>query len=49
MKYLLEFEWGNEIPVKESIEIETDDLNWTIEQIQRHRGGFTLTKLKAIK
>jgi len=42
MKYLLEFEWGREVPVTESMEVETDDISWTIDQIQRHRGNFTL-------
>ena len=42
MKYLLEFKWAHENPVTESMEVETDDISWTIDQIQRHRGGFVL-------
>tara|TARA_Y100001972_G_C7557323_1_gene279999 strand:- start:344 stop:490 length:147 start_codon:yes stop_codon:yes gene_type:complete len=44
MKYLLEFKWGTDNPVTESMEVETDDIAWTIDQIQRHRGGFHLIK-----
>tara|TARA_R110002012_G_scaffold96393_1_gene232365 strand:- start:2975 stop:3121 length:147 start_codon:yes stop_codon:yes gene_type:complete len=44
MRYLLEFKWGLENPVVESLEIETEDIAESIDQIQRHRGHFHLLK-----
>jgi hypothetical protein len=44
-KYLLEYTWGENNPMHEEIEIETDDINWTMDQISRHRNNIKFTKV----
>lgn len=48
-KYLVEFTWGNDNPVREEMEVTTDDINWTLDQISRNRGNITFTKVLEIK
>ena len=49
MRYLIEYKWGfNEPQVKESQEITTDDLEFTLDQIGRHRGNITFTKIEKL-
>lgn len=50
MKYLLEYKWGvNEPQVHETKEIETDNINYTLEQIGRHRPHIEFLKVKQIQ
>ncbi len=46
-KYIIEFTWGENI-VHESMEIETDDINWSLDQIGRHRNNIHFTKVERI-
>ena len=45
-KYLLEYTWGHSNLMHEEIEIETDDINWTMDQISRHRNNINFVKKK---
>ena len=49
MKYLIEFTWGHDNPIHEEIEVETDDINFTCEQIARNRGNIKFTKVQVIE
>lgn len=50
MKYLLEYKWGKSEPQMHEVkEIETDDINYTIKQIGRHRPFIEFLKVKQIK
>jgi|TARA_B100000902_G_C26698841_1_gene616119 hypothetical protein len=44
-KYLIEFTWGNNNPIHEELEVETDDIKWTCDQIARNRGNIQFTKI----
>lgn len=46
-KYIIEFTWGDKV-VHESMEIETDDINWSLDQIGRHRNNITFIKVERI-
>ena len=48
-KYLIEYTWGGDNPIHESVEIETDDINFTLEQFDRNRGGIQYTKVVKIE
>ena len=48
-KYLIEYTWGGDNPIHESVEIETDDINFTLEQFARNRGGIQYTKVVKIE
>jgi len=46
--YLLEYTWGENNLIHEEIEIKTDDINWTMDQISRHRNNIKFTKVIAL-
>ena len=46
-KYLIEYTWGIDNPIHESIE--TDDIDWTLDQFARNRGGIQYTKVIKIE
>ena len=47
-KYIVEFTWGDNNPIHEEIELETDDINWSLDQIGRHRNSIKFTKVEKI-
>ena len=47
-KYLIEFSWGFDNPVHEELEVKTDNLDWTLEQIARNRGGIEFKNIKRL-
>ena len=47
-KYIVEFTWGDNNPIHEEIELKTDDINWSLDQIGRHRNGIKFTKVEKI-
>ena len=48
-KYLLEFSWGTDNPVHEEMEVEADDIAWTLDQIARNRGNIKFNKVKQLE
>ncbi len=44
-KYLIEFTWGMENPIHEELEVETDNIEYTCDQISRNRGNITFTNI----
>lgn len=49
MKYLIKYEWGESSLMQDSIELETDDLIFTLDQLGRHRPNIEFTQIKQIK
>ena len=47
-KYLLEYTWGHSDLVHEEQEVETDDINWTLDQVARHRGNIKFIKVEQL-
>tara|TARA_Y100000589_G_scaffold226259_1_gene213757 strand:- start:485 stop:652 length:168 start_codon:yes stop_codon:yes gene_type:complete len=47
-KYLIEYTWGLDNPIREEMEVTTDDINWTLDQIARNRGGIRFTSVKEL-
>jgi|TARA_B100000424_G_scaffold224204_1_gene184000 hypothetical protein len=47
-KYLIEYTWGYTMCQHEEQEIETDDIDWTLDQIGRHRGGIQFLKVQKL-
>ena len=47
-KYLIEYTWGYTNLVHEEQEVETDDIDWTLDQIDRHRGGIQFLKVQKL-
>ena len=48
MKYLIEYNWGSSEKQNESVTIETDNIEYTCEQMGRHRNNIQFTKIQAI-
>lgn len=38
--YIIEYTWGIDNPIHEEMEVTTDDINWSLGQIARNRGGI---------
>ena len=47
-KYLIEYTWGYTNLVHEEQEVETDDIDWPLDQIGRHRGGIQFLKVQKL-
>ena len=47
-KYLIEYTWGYTNLVHEEQEVEIDDIDWTLDQIGRHRGGIQFLKVQKL-
>jgi hypothetical protein len=47
-KYMIEFTWGDNNPIHEEMEIETDNINWSLDQIGIHRNCIKFTKVEKI-
>ena len=47
--YIIEFTWGLDNPIREEMEIKTNDINYSLEQIARNRGGIRFTSVKEKK
>ena len=48
MKYLIEYNWGTNDKYNESVTIETDNIEYTCEQMGRHRNNIEFTKIKLL-
>lgn len=48
MKYLIEYNWGTDNKHNESVTIETDNIEYTCEQMGRHRNNIEFTTIKVI-
>jgi|TARA_R110001592_G_scaffold179661_1_gene421381 hypothetical protein len=48
MKYLIEYNWGTNDKHNESVTIETDNIEYTCEQMGRHRNNIEFTKIKLL-
>lgn len=49
MTYLIEFTWGLDNSIKEEKQITTDDLDFTLDQLGRHRNNIQFIKIKQVK
>ena len=49
MKYLIEYNWGTNDKYNESVTIETDNIEYTCEQMGRHRNNIEFTKIKLLE
>jgi len=38
--YIIEYTWGIDNPIHEEMEVTTDNINWSLGQIARNRGGI---------
>ena len=47
-KYIIEYTWGDSNPIHEEMEVETDDINWTVEQIGRNRQYIKFIKVEKV-
>ena len=44
--YIIEYTWGLDNPIREEMEVTTPDIDYTLEQIGRNRGGIRFTSVK---
>lgn len=44
--YIIEYTWGLDNPIREEMEVTTPDIEYTLEQIGRNRGGIRFTSVK---
>ena len=47
-KYIIEYMWGEKNPIHEEIEVNTDNISWTLDQIARNREGIEFVKIEKL-
>ena len=47
-KYIIEYTWGDKNPIHEEMEVVTDNISWTLDQIARNRAGIKFVQVYKI-